>query len=150
MNAPTIPRKTLTETDILTAVADAVSRIKSEDRLSWKDVGRVVDKHHDQAPKYADGSAKMDIVSYAYARRAWGSRFTGDLDRLLEGVAIADCSDRACEGKVLRAALAMSDALSDDEQIVEREVRKNRATLEAARDAIDAQLAKLGPKRERA
>jgi hypothetical protein len=149
MNAPTILRKTLTETDVLSAIADSISRIKSEDKLSWKDVGRVVDKHHDQAPKYADGSAKMDVVSYAFARATWGTRFTGDLDRLIDGIVLADCSDRACEGKVLRAALAMSDALSDDDQIVAREVRKNRATLEAARDAIDAQLAKLGPQAAR-
>jgi hypothetical protein len=150
MTAPIIARKTLTETDILSAIADAISRIKSEDRLSWKDIGRVVDKHHDQVPKYADGSAKMDVVSFALARRTWGSRFTGQLDHLLDGVTICDVSDRACEGKVLRAALAMSEALSDDEIIVDHEVRKNRSTLEAARDAIDAQLAKLGPKGMRA
>lgn len=149
MNAPTFPRKTLTETDILSAIADDLSLIKSEDRLSWKDIGRVLDKHHDQVPKYADGSAEIGIVSYALGREKWGGRFTGTLDRLLDGIILADCSDRACEGKVLRAALAMSDALSDDEEIVKKEVAKNRATLEAARDAIDAQLAKLGPKAAR-
>lgn len=150
MNAPTIHGITLSSSAILRAVGDDLSLIRQQDSLTWADIGRVMGRSDDAAAKYADASAKMDVVAYTFAEREWGSRFTGTRDRLLTSSLSSNVSDRACEGKVLRAALAMSDALSDDEQIVEREVRKNRATLEAARDAIDAQLAKLGPKRERA
>jgi hypothetical protein len=147
MNAPIIPRKTLTETDILTAIADDISAIKSEDRLSWKDIGRVVDRHHDQVPRYADGSAKMDIVSYSLARKEWGGRFTGRLDRLIEGSRLdAEC-DRGRQSKVLRAALALSIALEDDDEITAKEVEANRATIENARDALDALLSKPGVRR---
>jgi hypothetical protein len=137
-----IPRKTLTETDILSAIADDLSLIKSEDRLSWKDIGRVVDRHHDQVPKYADGSAKMDVVSYALARREWGTRFTGSLDRLLEGCRLDGDCDRGRQSHVLRAALALSIALEDDEQISPAEVHANRATIENAIGALEALLSK--------
>ena len=56
---------------------------------------------------------------------------------------VTDCKNAQDKIKVLEAALAMSVALADDDAIVREEVRKNRATLEAARDAIDEQLRKL-------
>lgn len=52
-------------------------------------------------------------------------------------------TDRSRESSVLKAALALSVALSDDDEISPAEVRDNRQTLEAARDALDQLLAKL-------
>jgi hypothetical protein len=52
-------------------------------------------------------------------------------------------ADRTQQNKVLKAALALSIALEDDDQISPEEVRRNRATIETARDALDALLAKL-------
>lgn len=52
-------------------------------------------------------------------------------------------TDRARESSVLKAALALSEALADDDEITPAEVRANRATIEAARDALDQLLSKL-------
>ena len=52
-------------------------------------------------------------------------------------------ADRTRQNKVLKAALALSEALEDDNQVSPEEVRQNRATIEAARDALDQMLAKL-------
>jgi hypothetical protein len=52
-------------------------------------------------------------------------------------------TDRARESSVLKAALALSIALADDDQITPNEVRANRKTIEDARNALDQLLAKL-------
>lgn len=51
--------------------------------------------------------------------------------------------DRARESKVLTAALALSVALADDDQIDAEEVRANRLTIENAIGALQGLLAKL-------
>lgn len=56
-----------------------------------------------------------------------------------------DQAAKYCESTVLKAVLALSVALGDGNGITPEEVRQNRATLEAARDFINAQLAKLRP-----
>lgn len=52
-------------------------------------------------------------------------------------------ADRTRQSKVLAAALALSVALEDDGEVTPEEVRRNRAAIEAARDALDQLLAKL-------
>jgi hypothetical protein len=52
-------------------------------------------------------------------------------------------SDRASQSQVLKAALALSVALEDDDQVDVTEVKANKATIIAARDALDGLLAKL-------
>lgn len=54
-----------------------------------------------------------------------------------------DSRDRDRESHVLKAALALSIALADDDLISPAEVRANRETIEAARDALDGLLRKL-------
>lgn len=56
---------------------------------------------------------------------------------------VCDTDDRAKEGSILKAALALSLALADDNKISAREVRQNKDTIVAARDALDELLAKL-------
>lgn len=128
---------------VLEAIASELSTIKHEDSLTDADIGRVLGKSEDQAAKYRTGLAEMGVVAFAAAKREWNGRFTGALDRLCVDSRPGKGNDRAGQCKVLEAALAMSVALADDDAIVREEVRKNRATLEAARDAIDEQLRKL-------
>lgn len=131
---------------VLAAIGEELALIKSQDGLTWADIGRVLGRSEDQAAKYADGTAEMGVVAFAAAKREWNGRFTGSLDRLCVESRPAGSSDRSCGSQVLAAALAMSVALEGDDEIVADEVRQNRATLESARDAIDAQLAKLTPR----
>ena len=132
---------------VMDAVAAELSTIKREDNLTDADIGRVLGKSEDQAAKYRTGMAEMGVVAYAAAKREWNGRFTGALDRLCVnsrpgGVLM---HDRKAQSAVLEAALALSQALEDDDAIDADEVRACRATLERARAAIDAQLAKLVP-----
>ncbi len=133
--------KTISASDMVNALADALGEIRQQDRLTWSDVGAVLGKSEDQAAKYADGSAVMDVTTFWRARAAWGSRFTGYFDRL--GSACSETDDRHDHTTVLAAALAIAQALESDNEITRNEVREMRHELEKARDAIAAQLRKL-------
>jgi len=134
------------EKRVLSAIADALSAIKSEDGLTWDDVAAVLGVSDVQAAKYFDGSAKINIIAFARAKREWNGRFTGAFDRLCVDSRPTIENGRSAESKVLKAALALSIALEDDDAVTPKEVRQNRATLENARDAIDGLLATLKPR----
>ena len=76
------------------------------------------------------------------AWREWNGDFIGPIKRYCEETRPGAPCDHAAQSAILKAALALSVALEDGE-VDPEEVRLNRATLEAARDAIDAQLSKL-------
>ena len=83
--APQIHGKTtryISQAVVLETLGDALLKIKSEDRLTWADVGTVLGKSEDQAMKYADGSSEMGIFAYRRALAAWGDRIARPLDRL--------------------------------------------------------------------
>lgn len=147
MSAPQFHGKppALSASNILDAAADALDAIRSEDKLKWADLGRTLGKSEDQAAKYADGSAEMGMVAYTFARAKWGSRFTGLLDRMVNR-ASPHLSCGQTQHCILEAALAIETARETGGDITLDELRANRSTLEAARDAIDDQLARLGPK----
>lgn len=77
-----------------------------------------------------------------------GTAFDGFLERVGRrsvplGALCDTDTDRARERLVLKAALALADALAEGNEISPADVRDNRHTFEAARDAIDQLLAKL-------
>jgi hypothetical protein len=127
----------------LAAIGKALAEIKSQDGLTWADMGAVLGVSDDQAAKYAEGSASMNVVTFGRGKQYWNGRFTGYLDRLCVESRPGTASDREHESLVLKAALALSIALADDDEITAREVRANRHTIEAARDALDALLGKV-------
>lgn len=136
-------RAVFSEKAVLDAVATELSTIKADDRLTWDDMAAVLGVSDTQAAKYLDGSARMSVVTFARAKREWNGRFTGALDRLCHESRPCADADRTRGSKVLKAALALSVALEDDDLITPVEVRANRATIEAARDALEELLAKL-------
>ena len=145
MSAPTLhgKRPAYSASNALEALGRALHEIKSQDHLTWADVGAVLGVSDDQAAKYAEGSATMNAVTLGRGKLYWNGRFTGDFDRLCTETRPAAIAGRTAESKVLKAALALSVALEDDNEIDAKEVRHNRATIEAARDALDALLGKL-------
>jgi hypothetical protein len=147
MTAPTIHgnRPVFSASAVLDAVATELSLIKSQDRLTFSDLGAVLGKSEDQAAKYCDASASMDVVTFARAKREWNGRFTGALDRLCHDSRPAAGSDRGRHCKLLKAALAVAEALEDDDDVDASEVRANRVAIEDARDALNDLLAKLAP-----
>jgi hypothetical protein len=128
---------------VLDTVGADLTQIRIQDKLTFADIAAVIGKSEDQAAKYCAGSAEMGIIAFARAEREWNGRFAGGLHRLChESRPVAD-ADRARGSRVLKAALALSVALEDDDVITPDEVKANRATIEAARDDLDALLRKL-------
>lgn len=130
---------------ILDALGEALSDIRRADKLTYADMAAVLGVSEDQAAKYCDRTATMNVVTYARGKREWNGRFTGALDRLCVESRPSAGNDRAKGSAVLKAALALSVALEDDEEVDKAEVRANRSTLENARDAINELLGKLAP-----
>lgn len=129
---------------VLDEIGEALTAIRRDDVLTFADMAAVLGKSEDQAAKYCAGSAEMGVIAYARARREWNGRFSGGLDRLCEQTRPGKVNDHVATNSILKAALALSVALEDG-KVDPEEVRANRATLENARDAIEAQLAKLIP-----
>lgn len=129
---------------ILDALGRDLSQIKSEDRLTFNDLARVLGKSPDQAAKYCEGTAEMGVTAFYFAKQAWNGRFTGRADALVGRGPDSTC-DRTKESRVLKAALALSVALEDGEVDV-NEIHANRSTLESARDAIEGLLSRVGPR----
>jgi len=125
---------------VLDTVAEALSDIRTTDGLTFADMAATLGKSEDQAAKYCAGSAEMGVIAYARAKREWNGRFTGGLDRLCHDSRPVADADRVHGSNVLKAALALSIALEDDNQIDAFEIRANRSTLEQARDALDELL----------
>lgn len=135
-------RSVFSESSVLDAVGSELLTIKTTDKLSWDDVAAVLGVSDVQAAKYVDGTAKMSIMAYARGKREWNGRFTGALDRLCEETRPGTVCDHSSLTAVLTAATRLARALEDG-TITREEVRENRTQLEAARDAINGQLAKL-------
>lgn len=144
MADPTIHgnRRVFSASAVLDAIASDLSEIKKQDKLTDEDLGRVLGKGDDQAGKYRTGLAEMGIVAFAAGMREWNGRFTGSLFRLCEETRPGTVCDHSGQTSILAAALALSKALEDG-RITPEEVRECRAILEQAKDAINAQLAKL-------
>ncbi len=145
MTAPAIHgnRPAYSASAALHALGKAIGEIKSQDGLTWSDVGAVLGVSEDQAAKYADGTATMNAVTFGRGKREWNGRFTGYFDRLCVDSRPSSDSDRSNANQVLAAALALSTALEDDNKISVAEVQQDRAVLEAAFDALGAELGKL-------
>jgi hypothetical protein len=142
-------RTVYSASNAVAAIARALSEIKHEDGLTDADLGAVLGKSEDQAAKYRTGLSTMDAVTFGRGKQHWNGRFTGYFDRLCEDSRPGKNCDHTGQSSILAAALALSVALEDGE-IDRDEVLANRATLENARDAIAAQLAKLRPAEARA
>ena len=138
-----LPR-TFSASAALECIALALTEIKREDDLTDADIGAILGKSEDMAAKYRTGLATMDAITFARGKREWNGRFTGYLDQLCEGTRPGGVNDRKGHTSLIEAALAFAVALEDGEFTPE-EVLANRSTLENARDAITAQLAKLKP-----
>lgn len=140
--ASTANRPVFSASAALEAAGRALNEIKAQDRLTWGDIGAVLGKSEDQAAKYADGSATMDFITFGRGKREWNGRFTGYFDRLCVDSRPGKVNDHGSLTAVLNAAACLAKALEDGD-IEAREVRDHRKELEAAYDALGAQLGKL-------
>lgn len=146
MSKPTIAgnRSVYSDSNALEAIGRAIHEIRHHDGLTWTDVGKVLGVSDDQAAKYANGMAAMSLVTYGRGKREWNGRFCGYFDRLCVDSRPGKINDHGSLTAVLNAAACLAKALEDGD-IKPNEVRDHRSELEAAYDAIGAQLGKLKP-----
>jgi hypothetical protein len=144
MSPQSTPRRSVfSSSSVLDAIATDLTQIKDADGLTDADLGAVLGKSENQAAKYRTGLADMGVVSFARGKREWHGRFTGSLDRLCGDERHAGLDDAVCQSAIIRAGLVLAMAMERGRLITPEQVRDNRAALEAALDAIQAQLAKL-------
>ena len=124
------------------AIGRALHEIKSQDGLTWADMGVVLGVSEDQVAKYANGLATMSAVTFGRGKREWNGRFTGYFERLCVDSRPGSVNDHIALTHLLSAATGISHALEDG-QIEASEIRDNRHTLEEARDAINCLLSRL-------
>ena len=137
-------RPVYSDSNALEAIGRAIHEIKSQDGLTWDDVGKVLGVSDDQAANYANGRAAMSVSTFGRGKREWNGRFTGYFDRLCVDSRPGRVADHTALTDVLNAAHCLSRCLEDG-AIDASEVRDHRSELEKARDAIEAQLSKLRP-----
>lgn len=137
----TVRRPAFSAFGVVDALAEALGEIKREDKLTFSDIGAVLGKSEDQAAKYADGSATMDVVTFGRGRREWGARFTGGFDLLCE--AARRGGDRCALTALLELVTELNRALEGDEQVCGDDAEEMRVQLLEARAAIDGLLAKI-------
>lgn len=144
MTRPTIHGKIplIPAHEIRTALGDALGRIRSEDRLTFTELGEMIGKSDDQAAKYVDGSSEMPVSTYYRCKALWNGRFTGAADKLLERHHSVDGME--AQTSILQCAVGLSRALEDG-VLDDAEIRDNRNSLQRARDNIDALLGRLAP-----
>lgn len=138
-------RSVFSASSVLDEIGTALTTIRTEDKITFADMAAILGKSEDQAAKYCAGSQEMGVVAFARAQREWNGRFSGGLTRLCHDSRPSKDVDRIRGSKVLKAALALSVALEDDDEITPKEVKQNRAAIEQARDALDELLRKLAP-----
>lgn len=138
-------RRVFSASNVRDLIAETLEAIKEEDGLTYADMGRILGKSGDRAEAYCKGDfSDMSGFSLLAAWREWNGRFIGPIRDLVENSRPGKHCDQSALTSLITAASGLSRALEDG-SITPAEVRDNRTVLENARDAIEAQLAKLRP-----
>jgi hypothetical protein len=135
-------RPVFSASNALDAVGRALHEIKSQDNLTWADIGAVLGVSEDQAAKYANGMATMSFVTFLRGKREWNGRFTGYGDRLAMLSRPGSVNGHVALAHMLSASSSIAAALADGELTTD-EIIENRPMLEAARDEIDGLLSQI-------
>lgn len=133
-------RPTFSASLVLSNLGNSLSLIRTEDKLTWADIGAVLGKSEDQAAKYADGTAEMGVVAYARGKREWNGRFTGSLMRLCYEGEKPQCNDRLTAVKVAQVGMLFNEALASSDAVPTALIHTNRSIIEGLRDSLDALL----------
>lgn len=74
--------RVVSSNDIKEALGNALLKIKSDDNLTWEDMGAALGKSDDQAASYAAGHADMPVTAFFRGKAKFGRRFTHAADAL--------------------------------------------------------------------
>ena len=131
MNAPNIHRKrrTLSASKAIETQDAILTRIKTEDDVTFNDVGRVLGKSEGRAAAYTAGASAMDLPTFLAACAEWQGRFADPILAMMGG-RWAD-GDAVCTGDE-QAALTLATllpaiiAIEDDGMTEAFELRPQR------------------------
>lgn len=73
-------RRSFSASQSVDVAGDVLREIKSEDNLTYAELGRILGKCQDQAERIAKGNSVMDMPTFLAACDYWGERFS---DRLM-------------------------------------------------------------------
>ena len=137
--------------EMMEAIGASLSAIKAEDGLTDADLGAELGKSEDQAAKYRTALAEMPATVFIRACRRWNGRFANRIFGLFGGKLVmldpGRESDRAGQTALMRAVLALQDALEDD-VLDDVELVQRRGILEEAGRAIDQWRARMTQRTE--
>jgi hypothetical protein len=102
----------------LDTLGASLKTIKDEDRLSWKEVGRILGKSDDRAADYSTGISEMPVGAFLLGCREWNGRLAnevfGQIGMKLVPADADDTTDSEKLCRVLKLAHMLSAAIADD------------------------------------
>jgi hypothetical protein len=136
-----VPASTLVQ-----AIADSLSDIRRDDKLTYADIGAAIGKSEDQAAKYCDGTATMDACTFLRACTFWNGRFAnGPLALIGQVLAPSDAlvvDSREGLIAITRFMLEFQMAMIDN-TLADDELLEMRKIIEDAGQLIDGLRARL-------
>ncbi|WCT73952.1 hypothetical protein PQ455_01585 [Sphingomonas naphthae] len=128
--------------DLISALAESLERIKREDNLTDGELGRFLGKSGaDQGKAYRTGFAEMPVTSFFRGVEKFDGRFANDALALVGMKLVPLESSAATDRDALPAITGLlhevAVALADDGKIDDRELMAMRPELESAGRAID-------------
>ena len=149
-------RRSFSVSDALETIGRTLSEIREEDGLSWKDVGRVLNKSDDRASDYAKALSEMPVSAFLLACKEWNGRFGNPVLALI-GQKLAPVNPGYMPDKdkltiILGLAHLLSMALANDGEVDDHELEAIglKALDDAARgiDALRDRLQRLNASKD--
>lgn len=143
MVEPTIvPRHRIASaSSMLAALGDSLTAIKREDELTDSDLAAGLGKGDDQAAKYRTGLAEMSVTTFLRGCLHWNGRFANTalamVGMKLVPMDAGEVTDRQGVTSLMRAVLALQEALEDDGVVDDVELIQSRALIEDAGRFVD-------------
>jgi hypothetical protein len=126
---------------LLDAIGSSLQNIATEDRATDADLGATLGKSKDSAERYRKGIGDMGVISFLRGCEKWDGRFANpvlaEIGMKLVPLDASIGSDREGVTTVLRAALALQEAVEDDDIVDDEELHQNRGAIEAAGKVFD-------------
>jgi hypothetical protein len=132
----------VTASSLLGAAGAALTAIKKEDHMTWKDVGEAIGVGDDQAAKYGDGISTMNFITFIRACQCWNGRFANSVFGLSD-LHLSESAKDTIINDIRRGMLAFSElmvglqrAMLDDE-LDENELEELGSMIETAGAFLD-------------
>ncbi|WP_404711522.1 hypothetical protein [Sphingomonas sp. MMS24-J13] len=127
--------RTVTASLLLDAIGASLQNIADEDRATDADLGAVLGKSKDSAERYRKAIGDMGAISFLRGCAKWDGRFANpvlaQIGMKLVPLDTSDGNDRQGVTTVMRAGMALLEALENDNIVDDEELDDRRALIEA-------------------